>query len=126
MGKKGASKKLSSKNNDRGILGIKKAIVRKGDTVIGSATPSVHSGRTRLPQSEVFLEQVQEDAARVRCPLPGSAPNPRAVRCEPGLTSPAVRSAVRAHQGPVARQAEEAPRNGDPRAGNYYAPPTIT
>ena len=64
MGKKGASKKLSSKNNDRGILGIKKAIVRKGDTVIGSATPSVHSGRTRLPQSEVFLEQVQEDAAR--------------------------------------------------------------
>ena len=28
MGKKGASRKLSSKNNDRGILGIKKAIVR--------------------------------------------------------------------------------------------------
>jgi hypothetical protein len=66
MGKKGASKKLSSKSNDRGILGIKKAIVRKGDTAPGKATPSVHSGRTVLPKTDAFLEQVQEDVARVR------------------------------------------------------------
>jgi len=61
MGKKGASKKTKGLNKDKSLLGIKKAIVRKGET--GGSLKKLASART-LPDSSALAEQVAEDAKR--------------------------------------------------------------
>jgi hypothetical protein len=61
MGKKGASKKSSLALKDKGILGIKKAIVRKGDSGGNIKKAAVAQ---KLPANAALAAQVQEDAMR--------------------------------------------------------------
>ena len=61
MGKKGASKKSSLALKDKGILGIKKAIVRKGDN--GGNIKKAAAAKT-LPANAPLAAQLTQDAAR--------------------------------------------------------------
>lgn len=61
MGKKGASKKSSLALKDKSIFGVKKAIVRKGES--GGNIKKAAAAKT-LPHGAALTKQVTEDAAR--------------------------------------------------------------